>query len=363
MKRVAIVALALSATLLLADNSQYKYEFTPMIGGTVSEGNLDLANQLNYGGALGINLDKNKFFNQVEVGFLGSDRVYYDHSSLRTHFNKYFTNLIKNHRLNNKTSLYTLIGVGYEDITNEQFDNKSSGFFNYGIGLKYKIMKDMFLKGDIRHAIKFNHSENSIMFLAGISIPFGKAAQPEAPKKAYTPIFQPKDSDSDGVVDSFDKCPNTQQGIKVDQNGCPVDSDSDGVVDSFDKCPNTQQGIKVDQNGCPVEITLRLNFDFKKAVIKPQYNKKLQEYAEYLKKMQKKYLIKVKGYTDSIGSKDRNQKLSKMRADAVRTKLIELGVDANRIFAKGCGESNPIATNTTEDGRYQNRRVVIELQK
>ncbi len=333
MKRVAVVALALSATLLLADNSQYKYEFTPMIGGTVSEGNLDLANQLNYGGALGINLDKNKFFNQVEVGFLGSDRVYYDHSSLRTHFNKYFTNLIKNHRLNNKTSLYTLIGVGYEDITNEQFDNKSSGFFNYGIGLKYKIMKDMFLKGDIRHAIKFNHSENSIMFLAGISIPFGKAAQPEAPKKAYTPIFQPKDSDSDGVVDSFDKC------------------------------PNTQQGIKVDQNGCPVEITLRLNFDFKKAVIKPQYNKKLQEYAEYLKKMQKKYLIKVKGYTDSIGSKDRNQKLSKMRADAVRTKLIELGVDANRIFAKGCGESNPIATNTTEDGRYQNRRVVIELQK
>ncbi len=388
-KRVVAIALALSATLLLADNSQYKYEFTPLIGGTIPEGNLDLANQFNYGGSFGFNLDKGKLFDQVELGFLRSDKVYYDNSALSTHFNKYFVNLVKDYKLNNKTSLYTLVGVGYEDMTNEQFDNESSGFFNYGIGLKYKIMKNLFLKGDVRHAIKFSHSDNSVSFLAGIGIPFGEVAQPEPPKAAPAPKDSdgdgvidsldkcpntprgwsvdrdgcPLDSDGDGVYDALDQCPNTPMGEKVDKKGCPLDSDHDGVIDSLDKCPNTPMGVKVNKDGCPLEITLRLNFDTNKAVIKPEYAEKLKEYANYLMKMQNQYNIVVKGYTDSTGSADYNKKLSKMRAYAVRTRLIQLGVDPSKITAEGYGEEDPIASNATKEGRYQNRRVVIELQK
>jgi len=61
------------------------------------------------------------------------------------------------------------------------------------------------------------------------------------------------DSDGDGVADPDDKCPNTPAGVKVDASGCPIDSDGDGVADYLDKCPNTPAGVKVDANGCPLD--------------------------------------------------------------------------------------------------------------
>jgi OOP family OmpA-OmpF porin len=61
------------------------------------------------------------------------------------------------------------------------------------------------------------------------------------------------DSDSDGVPDHLDKCPNTPSGVKVDETGCPLDSDGDGVPDHLDKCPDTPSGVQVDAHGCPVD--------------------------------------------------------------------------------------------------------------
>lgn len=61
------------------------------------------------------------------------------------------------------------------------------------------------------------------------------------------------DSDEDGVEDKYDLCPDTPEGVKVDENGCPIDSDNDGVPDYKDKCPNTPHGVKVDENGCPID--------------------------------------------------------------------------------------------------------------
>jgi outer membrane protein OmpA-like peptidoglycan-associated protein len=62
----------------------------------------------------------------------------------------------------------------------------------------------------------------------------------------------PKDSDGDGVVDANDQCPGTRAGVKVDANGCAVDTDGDGVADALDKCPNTPAGDAVDSSGCSV---------------------------------------------------------------------------------------------------------------
>ena len=368
MKKIIIATLALSSVLLFADNSQYKYEFTPMIGEVVPEGNLDLENHLTYGGSLGINLDNEKIFDQVELGYLRSSGVDYDNSNQDTDFNRFFVNLIKDYKLNNKASLYSLVGIGYEDLSNEKFDNEDSGFFNYGLGLKYKVAKNFFAKFDIRHLIKFSHSDNNVIFTAGIGIPFGKVAQKEAPKAMPLPkpvkkVATPKDSDKDGVYDKYDKCPHSKPGVTVDKNGCPLDSDHDGVIDANDKCPNTVEGVKVNSVGCPVAMTLRLNFDTDKAVIKPEYLSKLQEYASYLKKVDSYYDIIVKGYTDSRGSAAYNKRLSKMRAFAVRTKLIQLGVNPQKIKAVGYGEDDPIASNDTKEGRYLNRRVVIELKR
>lgn len=64
----------------------------------------------------------------------------------------------------------------------------------------------------------------------------------------------PTDFDKDGVPDAFDKCPNTPAGFEVDTTGCKMDADKDGISDTFDKCPNTPQGFSVDSTGCPMDF-------------------------------------------------------------------------------------------------------------
>jgi OOP family OmpA-OmpF porin len=67
--------------------------------------------------------------------------------------------------------------------------------------------------------------------------------------------------------------------------------------------------------------------------------------------------VEIQGYTDNTGNKATNQKLSQARADAVRTWLIDKGIAADRLTAKGFGSDNPIAPNSTKEGRAQNRRI------
>jgi len=69
--------------------------------------------------------------------------------------------------------------------------------------------------------------------------------------------------------------------------------------------------------------------------------------------------IEVVGHTDHVGDDDYNQELSEQRADAVRNYLIEAGVDGNKIVSVGAGESMPIASNKTDEGRAENRRVEV----
>ncbi|HHO8887846.1 TPA: OmpA family protein, partial [Klebsiella pneumoniae] len=71
--------------------------------------------------------------------------------------------------------------------------------------------------------------------------------------------------------------------------------------------------------------------------------------------------VNVLGFTDSTGSQDLNMRLSQQRADSVASALITQGVAANRIRTQGMGPSNPIASNSTAEGKAQNRRVEITL--
>ena len=71
------------------------------------------------------------------------------------------------------------------------------------------------------------------------------------------------------------------------------------------------------------------------------------------------WTIRIEGYTDNTGSKPFNQKLSQQRADAVMNWLAEHGVDKSRMTAKGYGDSRPVADNSIEEGRAENRRVEI----
>ena len=101
-------------------------------------------------------------------------------------------------------------------------------------------------------------------------------------------------------------------------------------------------------------------FDFDKAVLKPQAEQIL---ANIVQQMQDNpsYQAGLVGHTDSIGSAKYNMGLSQRRAEAVRDFLTARGTDAQRITTEWKGETEPIAPNTTREGRAQNRRTVITL--
>jgi outer membrane protein OmpA-like peptidoglycan-associated protein len=71
--------------------------------------------------------------------------------------------------------------------------------------------------------------------------------------------------------------------------------------------------------------------------------------------------LQVEGHTDSVGSDEYNQQLSERRADAVRDYIVQQGISAQSIEAKGFGKTDPIASNETTEGRQQNRRVELVL--
>ncbi len=171
------------------------------------------------------------------------------------------------------------------------------------------------------------------------------------------------DSDKDSIPDYIDRCPNTPRGISVDNNGCPIDSDEDGVPDYLDRCPNTPQGYKVDKNGCFISATLKINFEFNSTEIDPKYYPEIEKFAKFLK-LNPNVKVEIQGHTDSVGSDKYNLILSQKRAEAVRNLLIKkYGINPNRLTAKGYGESKPVASNLTEEGRAKNRRVEAVIIK
>jgi len=110
-------------------------------------------------------------------------------------------------------------------------------------------------------------------------------------------------------------------------------------------------------------VTLQADtfFDFDQSSITPQGERALDQVVEQANALHALELVIAVGHTDSIGTHAYNQHLSERRAEAVKTYLIRQGIDANRIRAEGKGETMPIASNDTREGRAQNRRVEIEI--
>jgi len=333
-----LLSLAALASLAFAAPAAYNYEITPTIGGVLPEGNLDLKSQLTYGLRFGINLD-NTIFDQFELGYDRSDSVDYKAGrSDDTDINRYYANLVKEYKMTPSTALYALVGLGYEGLSNNQLENRDSMFAQYGGGVKYWVTDSFALKAEVRHAIKFNGGDNNLFYSLGFTIPFGPKAAPVVAKAE--PVVAP----APVVVVA------------------PKDSDGDGVYDDKDKCPNTPKGNVVDADGCTKIIRLNVNFAFDKAIVKPEFMPKIQEVADFMKQ-NPGYRVVLEGHTDSKGSDAYNMKLSAQRAKAVEKIIENLGVPAAKVTTEAYGESKPIATNDTEEGRAENRRVDAVFKK
>ncbi len=121
-------------------------------------------------------------------------------------------------------------------------------------------------------------------------------------------------------------------------------------------------GKVLDENGNIKLIRLNVKFDFDKSNIKVEYDEEIQEAFEFLMK-HKTLTATVEGHTDSTGAFDYNQKLSLRRANSVSQALIEEGINKEMLAVEGFGETIPVASNNTKEGRAQNRRVDISFNK
>jgi len=155
-----------------------------------------------------------------------------------------------------------------------------------------------------------------------------------------------KDSDGDGVSDQFDKCPNTPAGTVVDGSGCPL------VIPKLDTAAVCKFcAAKVDTTSAYSNI----QFEFDSSILKTSAYPTLDKTSADLRSNGS--TITLAGYASSEGTAAHNMRLSRDRANSVKTYLVNSGVDAKRLKIKAYGETHPIADNSTEEGRIKNRRV------
>lgn len=197
-----------------------------------------------------------------------------------------------------------------------------------------------------------------------------------AQRKAAAQDTAERDTDGDGLLDTDDECPEEAEDMDkyFDDDGCPdPDNDNDTVVDADDKCPfkpETKNSYK-DDDGCPDEVPQRIQgftgrieeitFETNSANLRPTSFPVLDRAVEVLKSYPE-LTLRIVGHTDDVATDEYNRDLSQRRAETVRDYLTSRGIDAARLEAIGKGESEPIDTNDTEDGRAKNRRVEFIIE-
>lgn len=290
-----------------------------------------------WGGGMGVGKIIDKHFNVEVKGFyqgFGGANGPWDLVGGTADLQYYF--------FRDKFSPYAVVGAGGMNTCASA--NCGVGFIGEaGAGFTYELHDNFLLRSDVRY--RYNNNLNAhvqpgtdefhdMTVNVGFVIPFGDKPKPAA--KSEAPI----------AVASVASC-------------STLDADSDGISDCLDQCPGTIKGTKVDNKGCPVRLVLKgEHFKYDSAELTPNAKEILDSVAENLISYPQKNDIEVQGHTSSEGTNAYNMKLSQRRAKSVVDYLKTKGV-TNKLTAKGYGETQPIADNSTEAGKAENRRVEL----
>jgi OOP family OmpA-OmpF porin len=225
---------------------------------------------------------------------------------------------------------------------------------HFGAGLMTTLNERMSFRGEVAYRYD-NDDENVVnqddfsdwLATAGLSFAIGEASAPPAVSEQVEEMGEPKTMEAP---------------VEPPVND---DNDGDGVKNDADQCPTTPPNTMVDRSsGCEVAevIDLRgVNFDFDKCTLRPDAISILNNAVEVLKNHQ--LTVSVEGHTDAVGTDAYNERLSDCRAKVVYDYLLNNGVANERISGyKGFGESSPIDTNDTAEGRANNRRTELKKQ-
>lgn len=361
-------AAVVSAPAMAASQPGQTY-IAPM--GIFTRADADRNSDNGWGGALGIGRVINPWLN-VEFDAFGQR---FDDNNHGQDWDEYGANIngLFFFSRNPYLSPYAKLGAGIVRTEGDGVDNSIDPAVMAGLGVEHEFTHNgvgLRLEANYRYLPYTSGSDttdfNEWGIMAGLVIPIGSANQP----KPVQPVaVQPLDSDNDGVINANDQCPNTPAGVAVDATGCPLsaDADNDGVLNAQDKCPNTRAGAEVNYEGCEILQTRQLNslhFAFDSAKLSPEGMRYLDTEEDKVNTVLTQYpqaTVEIAGYTDSVGTEKYNLGLSQRRTDSVRDYLVSHGVDPTRIASHGYGESDPVASNSTRDGRAQNRRVEVRL--
>lgn len=287
------------------------------------------------------------------------------------------------------------VGASPNALANFTSDDKtiSELIVPVGLGAKFKISDKVnfdlgwsiyFVDGDnLDGTYRNNNSDKFNYAHAGLEFALGKGKQlafhnPVA--ATYDEALQAKQLASSLKSDlDAQKAENAK--LRTEMSDLLKDTDGDGVADKLDKCPGTPSGVVVDGAGCPLKVPApvvnekviitesdrrivadaikNLEFDLGKSTIRPKSFPTLDRVAELL--VSKNFSLKLAGHTDNTGSAELNMRLSKDRAESIKSYLVDKGVNASRVEATGYGKNQPIATNKTAAGRQKNRRVEFTL--
>jgi outer membrane protein OmpA-like peptidoglycan-associated protein len=172
------------------------------------------------------------------------------------------------------------------------------------------------------------------------------------------------DTDKDGIPDDKDPCP-TVAGLPA-YKGCAIpDTDKDGVNDELDQCPNIA-GI-AGNNGCEDlqpklnNIAAALKFEIGQVNIANKLLQGLDSLVQIMTQYPSTKLL-ITGHTDNTGSRKINDPLSLSRAKKIQAYIVKKGLAINRTSIIGLADTQPIASNETNKGRAQNRRVDLTIQ-
>lgn len=292
-----------------------------------------------WGGGMGVGKMLNKHFNVELKGFyeeFGGTNGPWSLAGGTADLQYYF--------FRDKFSPYAVVGAG--GMNSCASANCGAGFIGEaGAGFTYELHDNFSLRSDVRY--RYNNNLNAqvqpgtdefhdMTVNVGFVIPFG-----DKPKR----------------VERIE--PVVAATVAPARDCSTLDADADGVNDCLDRCPGTIKGSKINNSGCPVRLVLKgQNFKYDSAELTLNAQTILDDVAQSLVSYPQKNDIEVQGHTSSEGSDHYNMKLSQRRAQSVVDYLRMKGV-TNKLMAKGFGETQPVAANSTEEGKSENRRVEL----
>lgn len=236
--------------------------------------------------------------------------------------------------LSQRLSLLGLVGMHYTKTNTEFSGNRLLGSTNthaserklnakLGLGLEYKFSEALALRGEVeRYRLNDAVGNRGDADLYSVSLVY-KLGRPAS----ATPAYQP-----------------APEVAPVVAMPAPV------IVAAPAPTPVAEK----------VSFASEALFDFDQSTLKPQGKAALDQLLGQLTGMDLEVIVTV-GHTDAVGPDAYNQKLSQRRAEAVKAYLVAKGVETNRVYTEGKGETQPVADNTTAAGRAKNRRVTVEV--